>query len=61
MNKILGIFTGLIFLLIPIYVWIIDFANFGTAALFLLKGGMIWISLGIGIIFLVIGLTKLKD
>ena len=61
MNKLIGILTGLIFLIAPIYLWIIDFANLGTAALILLKGGLIWLSLGIGITFLLIGITKLKD
>ena len=61
MNKYLEILIGLIFLLIPIYVWIINWSSFGTAATTLLKGGIVWILLGIGAIFLTIGLTDLKD
>ena len=61
MNKFIEILIGLVFLIAPIYVWIVDFAGFGTSALFFLKGGLVWIFLGIGATFLVIGLTELKD
>ena len=61
MNKFIGILIGLIFLLVPIYAWIIDFAGFGDAALLFLKGGIMWILLLIGAVFLLIGLTSLKD
>ncbi len=61
MNKILGLLVGLIFLLIPIYAWIVDFSGLGTAALIFLKGGLMWLLLGIGTVFLIIGLTRLKD
>lgn len=61
MNKYLEILIGLILLLVPLYTWIIDWASFGTAALLFLKGGLIWLILGIGAIFLVMGLSDLKD
>jgi len=61
MNKFIGILIGLIFLLVPIYVWIIDFAGFGTAALTFLRGGLLWFILLIGAVSLFVGLSSLKN
>jgi hypothetical protein len=61
MNKYLEILAGLILLLLPIYTWIVNWADFGTAALTILKGGIVWILIGIGLIFLMIGISDLKD
>jgi len=61
MNKFIGILIGLIFLLVPIYAWIVNFAGFGAAALTFLKGGIMWLLLLIGAASLLIGLTSLKD
>ena len=61
MNKLTGILIGLIFLVVPIYAWIIDYAMFGTAALAFLKGGIMWLLLMIGAVSLLIGLSSLKD
>ena len=61
MNKLIGILIGLIFLLVPIYAWIVDFAGFGTAALSFLQGGVMWLLLLIGAVSLLIGLNSLKD
>jgi len=61
MNKYLQILIGLVFLLAPIYAWIVDFAGLGTAALAFLKGGVIWMFLGIGILSLTMGISELKD
>ena len=38
MNKFIEILIGLIFLIVPVCAWIINFADFGTSALFFLKG-----------------------
>ncbi len=61
MNKYLEILIGLILLLVPIYMWIDNTAGFGTAAILFLKGGLVWIFIGIGAMFLIIGLSDLKD
>lgn len=61
MNKLIGILIGLIFLIVPIYAWIIDFAMFGTSALVFLKGGIMWLLMMIGAVSLLIGLSSLKD
>jgi len=61
MNKYLEILIGLILLLVPIYTWIVDYAAFGSAALTFLKGGLVWIFIGAGLMFLLIGISDLKD
>jgi len=61
MNKFIGILIGLIFLIVPIYAWIVNFAGFGAAALTFLKGGIMWLLLLIGAISLLVGLSGLKD
>ena len=61
MNKLIGILLGLVFLLVPIYVWIIDAAGFGTAALNFLKGGLMWFVLLVGATSLLAGLNSLKN
>ena len=61
MNKFIQILIGLVLLLVPIYAWIVDFAGFGDAALFLLKGGIMWALLLIGGALVLVGLTSLKD
>ncbi|MBS3087775.1 hypothetical protein J4226_04220 [Candidatus Pacearchaeota archaeon] len=61
MNKYLEILIGLVLLLAPIYMWIANTAEFGTAATLFLKGGLVWLFLGIGAMFLIIGISDLKD
>jgi len=61
MNKFIGILIGLVFLIAPIYAWIIDYQMFGTAALLFLKGGLMWLVLLIGAVSLFVGLNNLKN
>ena len=61
MNKFIGILIGLVFLLVPIYAWIVNFAGFGAAALTFLKGGIMWMLLLVGAVSLFVGLSGLKD
>lgn len=61
MNKLIGILIGLVFLLAPIYAWIMNTAGFGDAALLFLKGGIMWLLLLIGAASLLVGLASLKD
>ena len=64
MNKFIGILIGLIFLIVPIYVWLAvpgGYWGFGTAALLFLKGGIMWLLLLVGAVSLLIGLSSLKD
>jgi len=61
MSKFIGILAGLILLLLPIYFWITNTANLGDAALFFLKGGLMWAFLAVGAVLVVVGLISLKD
>ena len=61
MKKIAGILLGLIFLIVPIYAWIIDYVGFGTAALNFLKGGAMWFVLMVGAVSLLAGINSLKN
>ena len=61
MNKWLEILVGLILVIAPIYVWAMNYAGFGTAALEVLKGGIIWFFIMIGLLFLMLGISDLKD
>jgi len=61
MNKFISILVGLVFLLAPIYGWIVDYAGFGTAALTFLKGGLVWFLMMVGAVLLLSGLSGLKE
>lgn len=61
MNKWLEIFVGLILLILVVYVWGMNFFGVGTAALELLKGGILWIVIFIGLVLLLLGISDLKD
>lgn len=61
MNKFIGILIGLVFLITPIYAWIVNFAGFGAAALSFLKGSLMWMLILIGAVSLVIGLNSLVE
>jgi len=61
MKKIAGILLGLVFLLVPIYAWIMNTAGFGDAALTFLKGGLMWLVLMVGAVSLLAGLNSLKN
>jgi hypothetical protein len=68
MNKWMELLAGLILVLVPIWVWIASpswdvtgFWNFGSAAWTVLKGGVIWGVLLIGLLFIMLGISDLKD
>jgi len=61
MNKWLELLLGLILVVIPIYVWGMNFLGMGTAALEFLKGGIVWFVIMIGFLFLMLGISDLKD
>lgn len=65
MNKWTEIILGLILVIAAILVWAYtlpyDFWNFGTAAWEFLKGGVIWFVIMIGLLFLMLGISDLKD
>lgn len=66
MNKWLEIILGLILLNCAILVWSYShqwgaFWNFGTAAWEFLKGGLVWIVILIGFLFIMLGISDLKE
>jgi hypothetical protein len=61
MNKWIEILFGLIFLNGAIFVWWNNYFQFGDAALSFLKGGLIWLVIGIGFILIMLGISDLKD
>ena len=61
MNKWLEILLGLILVIVPIYVWAVDWIGFGAAALEFLKGGIVLAVIVIGLLFLLLGISDLKE
>lgn len=61
MNKWLELIIGIVFLIAAIIAWAYNFANFGEAALNFLKGGLMWVVIILGIVFIVLGINDLKE
>ena len=61
MNKWLEILFGLILVIAPIYIaWGGVFPSFGTAAIQFLKGGIVWMVILVGLLFVMLGISDLK-
>lgn len=65
MNKWLELLVGLILIILGIIISYstlgAGFWNFGHAAWEFLKGGIVWFLLGLGLLFLLLGISDLKD
>jgi len=61
MNKWLELLVGLVLVIAAICAWVINLAGFGTAALEFLKGGLVWFVIMIGLLFLMLGISDLKE
>jgi len=66
MNKWLEILLGLILVNVAIYLWVSssqlgNFWDFGNAAWILLKGGILWGIIFAGIVFVILGISDLKN
>lgn len=63
MNKWLKILIGLILVVVPIVVvWPgMYLSSWGVAALELLKGGIVWGVILAGLLFLMLGISELKE
>lgn len=61
MNKWLELLIGLVFVTGPVYVWGMNTWGFGDAALTFFKGGLVWFFVMIGLLFLMLGISDLKD
>jgi hypothetical protein len=65
MNKWLELFFGLILVIVAIVVAFYSQAwgrwNFLSAAWSVLKGGVFWMVLGIGLLFILLGISDLRE
>ncbi len=61
MNKWLEIFIGLILVVLAIYIWGMNYLGAGTAAFEILKGGILWMIILIGAMFLLLGISDLRE
>ena len=61
MNKWMEILLGLIFLNGAIFCWATNFWKIGDAALTFFKGGLAWAVILVGLIFIILGISDLKD
>ena len=61
MNKWLEILTGLVLVILVLVAAITNFKQAGTAAIIVLEGSLVWIIGLIGLLFLVLGISDLKQ
>ena len=61
MNKWLELLLGLVLVIIAVVVWVQNYWGFGTAALDFFKGGIIWFVILIGALFILLGISDLKE
>jgi hypothetical protein len=61
MNKWIEIIVGLILVIAAILLWVYNIIGMGTAALEFLKGGVVWLLVFIGLMFLLIGISDLRE
>lgn len=61
MDKWLKILIGILILSGAICLWALNIGGFGESALTLLKGGLIWMFIFVGLILTIIGVSELKD
>ena len=61
MNKWAEILIGLILIILAVYSWMTNIWELGAAALIFLKGGIIWFIIMIGLLFLMLGISDLRE
>jgi hypothetical protein len=61
MNKWAELLMGMILLVVAIYVLGMNILGMGAAALEFLKGGIIWLVIMVGLLFVMLGISDLKD
>ncbi|MEM4271476.1 MAG: hypothetical protein QXD13_00050 [Candidatus Pacearchaeota archaeon] len=59
MNKWLEILVGIILIVVPIAI-ALTYASWWAAAISVLKGGILWFLLLIGVLFVMLGISDLK-
>jgi len=61
MNKWLELLVGLVLVIAAICAWVVNLAGLGTAALEFLKGGLVWLVIMIGLLFLMLGISDIRE
>lgn len=61
MNKWIELLIGLVFVIVAVYAWGMDLFGFGAAALVVLKGGIVWGVVMIGLLFVMLGISDIKE
>ena len=61
MNKWLGLFVGLILVVVTVYLIGMNIWGFKYAAITVFKGMLIWIVFFIGLLLVILGISDLKD
>jgi hypothetical protein len=65
MNKWLEIVLGLILIIVAVLIWAytlgLGFWDFGAAAWEFLKGGIVWLIILLGLLFLMLGISDLRE
>ncbi len=61
MNKWLGLFAGLILLVVTIYLAVMNIWGLIYAEITVFKGMLIWIVFFIGLLLIILGISDLKD
>jgi len=59
MNKWLELLVGLILVILAVLAWALP-GGWGAEALAFLKGGIVWLVILIGLLFLMLGISDLK-
>ena len=60
MNKWLELLVGLILVIIPVCLWVLNIWGLGDSALVVLKGGIMWGIIGVGALFILLGISDIK-
>jgi len=61
MNKWIELLIGLVFVIVAVYVSGMNFWGLGAAALVVLKGGLVWGVLMVGLLFVMLGISDIKE
>ena len=60
MNKWLELLIGLILVIVPIYLGAITWPSWWASAYVVLKGGLFWGIVGLGALFVLLGISDIK-
>ena len=61
MNKWLELLVGLVLVVAGVYAWGVNYWGLGNAAVTFFKGGLVWLVLLIGALFVMLGINDLRE